>query len=464
MQNLVSSLVGTAAVVVSASAAKLPSPEQSGIEHIVVVMMENRSFDHLLGWVPGANGKQSGLAYKDTNGVAHSTHPLAPDFQGCGHPDPDHDYDGGRVEYNNGACDGWLRAGQNDIFSIGYYQQADLSFLGAAATNWTVCDNYFAAIMAGTYPNRVYQHAAQTDRLDNSLKISELPTIWDRLSQKKLTGRYYFSDVPMLALWGVKYVPIMRFISSFYEDAAAGNLPDVCFVEPRFAGEAQGVSGDYHPVSDIRAGEHFLSKIYNAVTTSPNWTNTVLIINFDEWGGFFDHVPPSTAPVPDADRLAGDTSGLHGFRVPALIISPWSRRGPVNTNLFDHNSVLSMIEWRFDLEPLTVRDRTARNLAEALDFSSYNTNAPAINAPEVVSLPCAIQQPLLTFAGTNITLNWTSDAKLQVATDISGPWTNTTNSGNAFSFSPKGTAQFFRVYNKFDELLSLAKSAGVPMP
>src|ERR1051325_3165360 len=160
-------LLAAAAVLikVSSPAAKLPDPEQSGINHIVVGMMENRSFDHLLGWLPGADGKQAGLSYTDTNGVAHSTYPLAPDFQGCGHPDPDHDYAGGRVEYDNGACDGWLRAGQNDIFSIGYYQQPDLSFLGVAATNWTVCDNYFASIMAGTYPNRLYQHAAQTDRL-----------------------------------------------------------------------------------------------------------------------------------------------------------------------------------------------------------------------------------------------------------------------------------------------------------
>src|SRR5439155_11634829 len=85
--------------------AALPSPARSGIDHIVVVMMENRSFDHLLGWLPGADGKQAGLSYSDSSGVAHATYPLAPDFQGCGHPDPDHSYAGGRVQYNNGACD-----------------------------------------------------------------------------------------------------------------------------------------------------------------------------------------------------------------------------------------------------------------------------------------------------------------------------------------------------------------------
>src|SRR2546426_11854333 len=101
--------------------------------------------------------------------------------KGCGHPDPDHSYQGGRVEYNNGACDGWLRAGSNDEYAIGYYTQADLAFLGGAAPAWTTCDAYFSAILAGTYPNRIYQHAAQTDRLDNSiLPFSTFPTIWDR--------------------------------------------------------------------------------------------------------------------------------------------------------------------------------------------------------------------------------------------------------------------------------------------
>lgn len=132
----------------AASPSALPAPGQSGIEHIVVVTMENRSFDHFLGWLPGANGQQAGLTYTDKAGQPHATYPLAPDYQGCAHPDPDHSYAGGRIEYDNGACDGWLRAGSNDIYSIGYYVQKDLAFLGQAAPGWTTCDNYFAAIMA----------------------------------------------------------------------------------------------------------------------------------------------------------------------------------------------------------------------------------------------------------------------------------------------------------------------------
>src|SRR5437879_7150366 len=98
----------------SAATNSLPSPDSSGIDHIIVVMMENRSFDHYLGWLPGAKGKQAGLTYPDKYSVPHGTYHLQ-DTQGCGYSDPDHSFEGGRVEYNNGACDGWLRAGQNAV-------------------------------------------------------------------------------------------------------------------------------------------------------------------------------------------------------------------------------------------------------------------------------------------------------------------------------------------------------------
>src|SRR5438105_14494057 len=192
----------------------VPDPAASGLEHIVLVTLENRSFDHFLGWLPGADGRQTGLSFPDRNGVLQSTYPLAPDFQGCGRSNPDHSYDGSRVAYDGGACDGWLRAGANDSLAIGYYARNDLSFLGAAAPAWTTCDRYFAAIMAETAPNRIYQHAAQADRLSDSLHLCNLPTIWDRLSAHGVRGHYYFSDLPILALWGLKYVPICKVVDA----------------------------------------------------------------------------------------------------------------------------------------------------------------------------------------------------------------------------------------------------------
>jgi len=357
--------------------------DKSVIEHVVLVMMENRSFDHFLGWMPGVDGRQAGLTYRDATGTRHSTYPLAPDYQGCGHPDPDHSYVGGRVEYNKGRCDGWLRAGQNDTYSIGYYTQKDLPFLGQAAPAWTTCSRYFAATMAETYPNRIYQHAAQTDRVTNTITISRLPTIWDRLASAGLTGRYYFSDVPILALWGSKYISISRPIAEFFADCAAGSLPQVSFVDPRFLDENSGTSGDDHPHADIRNGEVFLNSIYEAVTNSPNWASTVLVINYDEWGGFFEHVPPHFAPDNNP------ATALRGFRVPCVLISPYSRRSYVASTVFDHTSVLKMIEWRWGLRPLTLRDAFANNLAHALDLSNPNASVrPFVVPPGVFGAPC----------------------------------------------------------------------------
>jgi phospholipase C len=362
-------------------AAGLPDPAISGVDHVVVVMMENRSFDHMLGWLEGADGRQRGLRYVDASGVPHSTYRLAPDFQGCGHPDPDHSYEGGRVEYNDGRCDGWLRAGANDEYSIGYYTKKDLSFFADAAPRWTVCDRYFSAIMAGTFANRIYQHAAQTDRLENTFELCTLPTIWDRLAAAGLEGRYYFSDLPFLALWGSRYVDIGRPFSQFLIDAEAGTLPQVSFIEPRFLGEEIGASNDDHPHADIRNGQAFLNLVYSAVTRSPAWRNTVMVINYDEWGGFFDHVPPPLAPIPPADHIAGNADGRLGFRTPCLVVSPFAQREFVSHLTLDHTSVLNMIEWRWGLPPLTVRDANATNLAQVLSLGSADYFAKQFAVP-----------------------------------------------------------------------------------
>jgi phospholipase C len=362
--------------------ALLPRPEKSGIEHVVVAMMENRSFDHLLGWLPGGDGRQAGLVYRDSQGRAFKTHRLAPDFQGCGHSDPDHSYDGSRVAYDGGLCDGWLRAGANDTLAIGYYIRRDLPFLGKAAPDWTVCSRYFAPIMGPTYPNRLYMHSAVTDRLDDSLSPTTLPTIWDLLDDAKLDGRYYHSDTSFLDLWGARYTAIQQTYDQFIQDCASGDLPQVAFVDPPLKGESDGTSSDDHPHGDIRAGEWWLDQTYRAVTTSPEWKHTVLVITFDEWGGFFDHVVPSAAP--DVDPAFS----LRGFRVPCLIVSPFSAPGTIVRDVYDHTSILKMIEWRWDLPALSVRDAAASNLATALDFSYVRRRVRDYAVPQFTSVAC----------------------------------------------------------------------------
>lgn len=397
----------------------LPAGDKSGIEHIILIMMENRSFDHFLGWAPHADGRQAGLSYPDRNGVLQPTFALAPDFQGCSFADPDHSFDGARVQFDNGQCDGWLRTGGFDKFPIGYYRRDDLKFFGRAVPDWTIADRYFSAILGPTFPNRIFQSAAQTDRISNTANPSVLPTIWDLLLARGLTARNYFHDLPTTALWGQKYASIWRPVSSFFSDCAAGTLPQVSLIDPLFGGEAAGTSNDDHPFADIRAGEDLLNRIYAAVTKSPAWANTVLVVNYDEWGGFYDHVPPPRGSVSDSDRAAGYTDGLRGFRTPLLVVSPFARRGIVGHRVYDHTSILNMIEWRWNLPSLTMRDRTANNLAQLLQFTKPDLQATQYLVPSVTGATCPVPSPFI--AGSQPAFGKSSSFDDGNALAIAGP-------------------------------------------
>ena len=379
-----------------ADEAALPSPSSSKIEHIIVVMMENRSFDHLLGWLPGAHGRQAGLRYLDKHGEAHWTNRLTTTV-GCSHPDPDHSYGAGRSEYAHGRLDGWLWTGANDSFAIGYYEEADLPFYGALARNFTTLDNYFSSILGPTYPNRIFQHAAQTDRLSNTSTVSKLQTIWDRLAAAKVSHRYYYSNIPFLTLWGDKYRGISSLFSQFLKDAANGTLPAVAFLDPKFTIQDNGHGNDDHPHADLRAGEAFLGEVYRAVTHGPGWKNTVLIINRDEWGGFYETVTPPRVIAPnDVDKDLVNGKALLGFRVPVVVVSPFTRGKTatprINSSLYDHTSVLKLIEWRYGLRPLTRRDASGEigNLAWALNFAEPEYSVPwlpVIKTPDPTACP-----------------------------------------------------------------------------
>jgi phospholipase C len=370
----------------------LPLPERSGIEHVIVVMMENRSFDHFLGWLPNADGKQAGLSYADQTGAIQNTFHLAGDFTGCGHIQPDHSYQGGRIQYDEGKMDGFLRSG-NDIYSLGYYQEEDLTFFGALARQYTTLDRYFCSFMGPTVPNRIFLQSGQTDRISNTPGICQLETIWDRLSKAEVSARCYS---PVLTLWGSEYADITYSYEDYLNDAAAGQLPAVSFVDPLFSTPTGSV--DDHPFSDIRNGDAFLSQTYHALVNSPCWSKSVLVITFDEWGGFFDHVAPPRVVAPnttDTDLIDGRV--LLGLRVPTLIVSPFSVGSPlsprVNSTLFDHTSALKLIEWRWNLAPLTMRDASSEigNLAHALNFVHPQTKLATLPvvAP-VAKSPCDV--------------------------------------------------------------------------
>jgi phospholipase C len=177
----------------------LPDPVSSGIDHIMLVTMENRSFDHLLGWVPNAEGLPAGRQFTDAFGEVHTPFALSANpsygFQACSFADPDHAYDAGRVHLANGAMNGFLLTPntsltRGDLLPIGFFQQTDLDFYRGAVPLYTVCDYYMSGILSDTFPNRVYLHSGETDRLSDTADTSTLSTTWDRLDAKGITSAY----------------------------------------------------------------------------------------------------------------------------------------------------------------------------------------------------------------------------------------------------------------------------------
>jgi phospholipase C len=378
----------------------LPSPRNMPIDTFVVLMMENRSFDHYLGWLPNADGRQAGLRYKDKQGKFHRTHALAPDFQGCAYSDPDHSFEGGRAQLNHGKMDGFRRSGDNDDFAIGYYREKDIPFLPAAAKAFTTYDRFFCSILASTFPNREYMHAAQSyGKRDNSLPEAGFHdqgfpdnTIFSALKKKGIDGRYYFVDEPVAALWGAPGVARSNHVDEYYARCASGTLPPLSFVDPAFANEGGGTSGDEHPHGDIRAGQAYMSDVVHAFMESPQWKSGILVVLYDEWGGFFDHVRPPRVPDIRSNPKIDKDFGQMGFRIPAVAISPYARRGHVHHGVFGFESVLKMIEYRFGVGPLTRRDAYAHNFARSLDFESKpRLSIPDLpDPPMVASAPCSL--------------------------------------------------------------------------
>jgi phospholipase C len=371
----------------------LPAPGDAPFDTVVVLMQENRSFDHLLGWLPGANGKQEGLSFLDAQGQTHATWALAPDWQGCQYQDPFHFWQAMATHYDDGACDGFLKTQPaGDQFPIGFYREGDLPVLSALATHYTTFDNYFCSMLGPTWPNRLYQLCATTDLNATGFfpepgqpRPVQLQTaIFDRVRQAGLTAAYYNFGEPMTGLFASqRYDDITYPIDQFYRDAAAGKLANVVFVDPDYTAHAElnGTSNDYHPYGSVQQAEAFVGKVHDALAHSPQWDRMVFVLNFDENGGFYDHVPPPAAqddtvipgggPQPDLQRL--------GFRVPAIAMGPFAPQRIEAGGPYEHCSILRMIEWRWNLEPMTRRDRTANNLAAALDFSAHR--APIDLAP-----------------------------------------------------------------------------------
>jgi phospholipase C len=389
-----------------------PHGDQIPIEHIVVIMQENRSFDHYFGHLRRKYGPPRGTTNPDPLGGD----PIKPFHQKryCEVADLDHSWTGTHREFNGGAMDGFTAQNVDDMDThgaraMGFYTRRDLPYYYKLFKKFATSDRYFCSVLSQTFPNRYYLLAGTSfGEIRNNVPNLAGPdytarTIFNLMDEAvpAVSWKIYYSDLPFGAIFG--YVRNHRLANvaqmgtddatnPLLLDAANGTLPQVAFVDPAFTGEAEN---DEHPPTSIQKGQAFTAKIINAIMAGPNWSNTAVFLTYDEHGGYFDHVPPPPACLPDAtppSLLPSDEPGAfdnYGIRVPVVAISPYSKRAFVSHRTYDHTSILRFIETRFDLPALTARDANADPMLELFDFQ----NAAFATPPR---LPAAEIDPLHT--------------------------------------------------------------------
>jgi phospholipase C len=364
------------------------------ITNIVVVMMENRSYDHYLGArklleQKGGDGLVATMSNLDMSGAERA---IYLETVNCV-ADPPHEWDSSRAQFDGGLNDGFMtqyqiaRGTDIDPHVMAYFGRAELPVTWALADAYTSCDHWFASVMGPTYPNRFYLHTGQSNgQMDNAFPSVAWPTIYDRLAAAGVPFTYYYSDLPFLALFPDADPTKWKSIGDFYVDAHAGTLPPVVVADPAF-----GTFGnDDHPPHHPLLGQQFIASIYNALATSPQWESTLLVVTYDEHGGFFDHVAPPKA----ADERTAQGFDQLGFRVPAMVIGPYVKQGQVSSTIYDHTSVLKHIENMFHLAPLTMRDAAANDLSDMIDqarLAAGQASAP-ITLPVVDVDPGTLDQ------------------------------------------------------------------------
>jgi phospholipase C len=392
------------------------------VEHIVVLMMENRSTNHYLGWYGADNShfegrQQAAFPDKDGNPVPTALWGTGgrEDFHGRGHEDPNHNWKGGRLERNGGACDGWLHPDtHNDEFALSYYGPDDVPVWAQLTRGWQAYDRWFCSLLGPTQPNRYYMHSGQSGgRTNNSLPPEvaadepqyahgwDWDTIWTQLEQKGVSCAYYFSNLPEILFWGDRHIRHARHVSDFYASAAAGTLPQVSFIDPWFI-DPQGISNDDHPHADLRLGQAFISDVVEAFTSSPNYRSGALVVTYDEWGGFWDHVDPprlrDARATPD-DPGGADDFGQLGFRIPTSIVSPWTAApangaNRVDHTVYEHTSVLRFITENWDLDGyLTKRVASTKSIEHA--FKRFRTFQPEVEFTPYTAPKGLVLEPTL---------------------------------------------------------------------
>lgn len=411
----------------------------NAIDHVVIVILENRSFDHYFGSYPGVRGfNDKSAAFQQPypgntsappNGVLLPFHLDSTKLNAACTHDISHDWIPQHQSWNGGAMNGFITSrlaiNANDaVMTMGYYTRADLPFYYAVADAFTLCDNYCCSVIGPTDPNRIYSMAASIDPDGKNggpllqTLVTNRPSFYGKLTYttmpEQLQARgiswkvyegpgasalnatfsnnvlWYFKNYQDQTSVLAKNAFGPQFPTDFVADATTGNLPQVSWIIP-------SVVDSDHPPAPSLFGELTLSVIISALTANPTvWAKTALFVTYDENGGFFDHVAPVTAPagtageyvtaaaVPDPS-VEGNISGPIGlgFRVPMLVISPFSRGGFVSSDLFDHTSLLRFLETRFGAEVPNLsawRRATVGDLTSAFNFSKPDTSVPSLPA------------------------------------------------------------------------------------
>jgi len=397
----------------------------SPIQHVFVLMLENRSFDHMLGF-SGITGSDAatgqptainGLTGAEANPYGGKSYPVTQPAWYAMPVDPPHEFcdvveqlSGAGATYkagdpfpamnNSGFVSAYARGnkGGDPGLIMGCYSPGQLPVLNALAREFAVCDNWFASMPGPTWPNRFYVHAASSNGLDHSPTTAEIVlweavsgfdfdggTIFDSMDKHNVRWRLYAGDdFPMTAaLRGIALTLIHPYRDFANDVAAADYGVSYTFIEPSY-----NVLSDYkcstsqHPLDDVTRGEALIGATYRAIRNSPHWEHSMLIVTWDEHGGFYDHVAPPAAVAPgdshpgSAHNQYGFTFEQYGVRVPAVVASPWIPRNVVDHRVYDHTSILATAEEVFGMPPLSKRDAAARSLTSLLTLDSARTDAP----------------------------------------------------------------------------------------
>jgi phospholipase C len=361
----------------TATSTMTPAQLLAHVETIIVLCMENRSFDHYLGSLRLAESRMDvdGLAGTEvnytTNNIPVAVHQLD-DFTP---EDPPHGWASCHAQWNNGANDGFVKEheGASEADVMGYHVRSQIPVTYALADAGVVCNRWFSACLGPTWPNRFYLHGATSRGVQSNLPAFGFRGIFHSLADANIKGTNYYSDVAW-ATGGYAKLNGLATIEKFFEDASAGTLPPFAIIDPAFAG---GGANDDHPDHDIRMGQALIASVVAAIAQSPQWSKCLFVLTYDEHGGFYDHVPPPATTDTDEDFQQ------LGFRVPSIVIGPTVRRGCAIDDVLEHSSVPATVTRRHGLPALNTRADQVKDLSVAIDPARIGNPLPPPVVPVV---------------------------------------------------------------------------------